>query len=424
MNDHSIKWRPLRALAAAGLLVIIGLAGCGNKNQTAQVERRDIVVYDTLSGQVNAPPAAQANIVSPYEAPVEKIDVTVGADVKKGDVLVELSSPPNEAFYQQARQRVIQARQRVAQVKQQYAPQIQQAQRQVRQAQQAVAQAKKSTQVQVPAPPTTAQPGPTPPAATPPPGGQLPTAQPTAGRMQVGQVAGTSPQLAQAQLQLQQAQQNLADVQAQQDRALAPYEQQLAIAEQELQDAQAGTNAATIRTPITGTVIAINTQTGQTVSPNQKQPVVVVVDLNAVKVYAGANKQQAAQIQTNDPATVTISDIPNTSFPGSVQQIYTQKAGLLQGASYVVVVGFENKEGQAKPGMNGQASIQVDKATNVLAVPASAVYQTSNNENAVQVQRNGQWQEQVVVIGLSNGEYTEIRSGLQQGDVVRVNPQT
>jgi multidrug efflux pump subunit AcrA (membrane-fusion protein) len=40
----------------------------------------------------------------------------------------------------------------------------------------------------------------------------------------------------------------------------------------------------------------------------------------------------------------------------------------------------------------------------------------------VEVLRGGRWQQMVVEVGLSDGRYTAIRSGLKAGDTVKVTP--
>lgn len=356
----------------AGLFVLLLIAGCGPKD--ARVTRRDIIVQVPLTGQVAAPAVAEANILPPYAAQVAQVLVTVGQKVRKGDALMALAAPASAAYYQEAQTRLQSARSDLAQARAPYDAAVQQAKTNLQQAKAVEKQAQSGN-------------------------GDL--------------AAATSQRVA--------AEQAYADAVAKRNEALAPYEQQLASAQQEFADAQAGQNAAMIRTPITGTVLNVYVRSGDSVDPASKDPVARVVDLNALKVYAGADKNQSSQIQLGDPATITASDIPNTEFTGRVQQIYTQRAGLLQNANYVVVLGFDNSLGSAKPGMDAQASIVIDEAKNVLTVPASAVYQ-SGAQDMVKVRANGKWQPRAVDVGISDGTYTEIKSGLQEGDVVNTRP--
>lgn len=56
-----------------------------------------------------------------------------------------------------------------------------------------------------------------------------------------------------------------------------------------------------------------------------------------------------------------------------------------------------------------------------LAVPASAGYKVGQ-QFAVKIREGSDWHERIVKVGLSDGNYTEIKSGLKAGDIVQANP--
>src|SRR3981189_1296407 len=72
----------------------------------AAVERRDIVGYVPLKGEIVTPPSAYAEVHATYSAPVDKIYTTLGANVKRGDAIVQLANPSASETYEQARQTV------------------------------------------------------------------------------------------------------------------------------------------------------------------------------------------------------------------------------------------------------------------------------------------------------------------------------
>jgi multidrug efflux pump subunit AcrA (membrane-fusion protein) len=103
---------------------LIGLVGCGQPTTThetqtstasdvaevkytsptpVKVQRRDIVGYEFLNGDLVAPPEAQAVVYSAYQTPVEQVMTSIGQHVRKGEVLVKLSSPQAQVDYEQAR---------------------------------------------------------------------------------------------------------------------------------------------------------------------------------------------------------------------------------------------------------------------------------------------------------------------------------
>src|SRR5439155_18803563 len=89
------------------LLIAFGFWAYANtRPETATVTRRDIVVFLPLDGQVVAPPADRADVMTPYRAPVARVYVSVGDRVKRGDVLVELALANVQTAYDQAREAV------------------------------------------------------------------------------------------------------------------------------------------------------------------------------------------------------------------------------------------------------------------------------------------------------------------------------
>jgi multidrug efflux pump subunit AcrA (membrane-fusion protein) len=118
---------------------------------------------------------------------------------------------------------------------------------------------------------------------------------------------------------------------------------------------------------------------------------------------------------------VTIKEVPNVGFAGSLDEIYSEKAGFLQGQKYVALVDFKNTRGQAKPGMDATVSIKIGEVHDVLAVPANAAYKV-DRQNAVKLREGKELRQRIVVVGLSDGKYTQIKSGLKEGDVVMTNP--
>ena len=57
----------------------------------------------------------------------------------------------------------------------------------------------------------------------------------------------------------------------------------------------------------------------------------------------------------------------------------------------------------------------------MFAVPANATY-TVDKQYAVKLQEGKEWRQRIVEIGLSDSNYTQIKSGLKEGDVVMTNP--
>ncbi len=202
---------------------------------------------------------------------------------------------------------------------------------------------------------------------------------------------------------------------------MVPYQQAVVAAQEQFDAAKAGSKSAQVTSPITGTVLAVNVTVGQTPNPEHKKPLVTVVNLEALKVAAGVAEDQLSLLKPKNPALVTIKEVPNVEFAGSLDEIYSEKAGFLRGKKYVALMDFRNTNGQAKPGMEATVSIKIGEVHDVLAVPANAVYEV-DKQYAVKLKNGKEWAQTIVEIGLSDGEYTQIKSGIKEGDIVKTNP--
>lgn len=361
------------------------IAGCGEREEEAVATRRDIVAYAALDGKIMAPAPADANIMPPYKAPVHKVYVTVGQKVQEGEVLMELSAPSNQVYYQQARQRLQQARDQLTQARTRYLAQLRKAKQELEQARQvekSVRQALKAAQ---------------------------------AGK----EVGVTIVDLEEAIERRQAAEQAVIDAEARMEAGLVPYERELLNAQQAFQEAQSGVKAAMIRSPISGTVLELNVKAGDEANP--KRSVARVTDLSALRVYAEVDSELSTTLKAGAPATITVKELPDEEFRGFLRNVYSKEAGLLRGVEHIAVFDFVNREGLAKPEMNAKIRVKVGEAKNALAVPVGAIYKT-NGRQAVKLRVNNEWRTRIVETGISDGEYIEIKSGLREGDVVRVNP--
>lgn len=144
---------------------------------------------------------------------------------------------------------------------------------------------------------------------------------------------------------------------------------------------------------------------------------ITVAGTDVLKMDISVGEDKILDVRNGSPAVVKIKATGgkyrgNVSF---VSDVGEYSGGL---SEFTVSVTFDN-DGKAKLGMNGRAVISLDKAENVLAVPADAVY-SDGDTSYVTIKKGDKTKDVEVETGLSNDEYTEIRSGLKEGDEVIV----
>jgi membrane fusion protein, macrolide-specific efflux system len=370
---------------AAGLAVVssVGLTGCRQPEPTtAQVVRRDIVGYEAAAGETQLPPHAQAAITPPYRAPVDKVMTTVGANVKQGEVLIQLSFPTVEAAAEQARLQVKSAEASLERARAEYGGAVRAAQNELQQAREREKLARAMAQ------------------------------------------EGAADDLAAATAQRQAAEERLRIAQADLKANLAPYEWQVEQARASFREVQAGQKMGSIRAPIAGTVLELNARPGEEVGHDAQQVIVRIVNLDAIRVHAPITAEQSNYIQAETPVVVTFRGIENERFEGEVESITTVPEETSNGQArlrYIAVITFQNRDGLVKPDSEvASVAFQTGEVKDVLAIPAEAVTRDDTGRTVVRVLRNDEWQVAVVEVGLTDGNFTEIRSGLQEGDTVQV----
>lgn len=391
-------------VAAVGALLVIALgvfAYVRTRPASATVTRRDLTAVVPLSGEVVVPPDERADLFAPFEAPVAKVYTSIGANVKRGDVLVELSVPNAQAAYQAAQARVQEAETALANASRRHDAAIAAAKRELDRAR---AAEKSARSVTAPVPDVTIE--------TPADGTTTTPAAP--------QSTAEIEAAAQARIQAEQA---LADAQAAKEAELAPYRRQLEAARAYFEEARSGRKLGMIRAPIDGTVLALNAQPGAVVGEDRKNPVVTVVDLDELEVQGKIKPEEASAIKPGMTVSVSVEEVPNEQFEGKVHSITTRPGGLLKNKTeYFAVIHLKNKGGMVKPGMKAAATVELQEIKDALAVPNDAIGEDSSGRPTVKVMVGGNWDTRVVEIGLSDGHYTEIKSGLKEGDVVQVRP--
>lgn len=198
--------------------------------------------------------------------------------------------------------------------------------------------------------------------------------------------------------------------------------------------AEADLGYTRITAPISGTVVSVRVEKGQTVNANQTAPTIVqIADLgrmlnkmqiaegDVTKVQAGQRllfttladpeHEREAQLESVDPGLTTMS-----------QGGYTTSTDTTNTAIYYYARALvPNEDGKLSIGMTTQNNIVINEAQNVLTVPAMAVKQR-NSERFVRIlTAERQPEERRISVGISDGVRTEITAGLKEGEEVIVS---
>lgn len=251
-------------------------------------------------------------------------------------------------------------------------------------------------------------------------------------------VTSAKAQVSSAQSEVTQAQTRLADAQA------------------VLAEAQAAVADTTLVSPVAGVVTGVGGAVGDTITGSSgsgssaaagssgsggtsaaaSSAFVTVADTSALRVSATFDEADAAQLAVGQAATVTFPAVDGASAAASVTAIDPVGAATNGVVTYGATITLTEVPASVRLGQTASVVVVTESAQDVLVVPSQAVEvqaagQPTGGEaeasvwGTVTVQGDDGARESVrVEIGVQGDSTTEIRSGLEEGDVVVISLDT
>jgi HlyD family secretion protein len=145
-----------------------------------------------------------------------------------------------------------------------------------------------------------------------------------------------------------------------------------------LENARIGLDDTDVRAPVTGTIIDKLVSPGQVISSPMKDfgggtLLLKMADLKTVQVRTKVDETDVGKIAAGAPATVKVTAYPNQPFEGEVLKIEPQAKDEQNVTTFPVLIRLNNEKGLLRPGMNADVKIRVAERRDVLAVPTSAL---------------------------------------------------
>lgn len=370
------------AIACLSLFALIGcdktaMAKKDTEPTSAKVVRQDLIGYSFFEGKVVTPPGAQATVTSPYDVALGEVPVTKGSRIGRGTTIATMQFPDLKASVDQAEVNLKMAQSSYTAAKAQYEGPVREAERALSEARAAERAAREDVQL----------------------GGPSDLESATEAR-----------KMAEAALQSAKASMNA---------QLLPEKQAVDMAAEYLKDARAGARVSNIRAPISGTVVTLEATPGLVVKA--KQALATIIDLRAIRIQGVVRPDQKDLVKVGSEVLIALDGANSDPFDGVVKSVSVlPPAEGEESAGYLAVIDFSNDKGWVLPSsVIKRLGVRTGSAKDVLVVPAAAV-KTEDGKSTVMVQNGTEWVATEVTIGLSDGAMVEIKSGLNEGDVVKV----
>ncbi len=183
-----------------------------------------------------------------------------------------------------------------------------------------------------------------------------------------------------------------------------------------VESADAALAATQISSPIDGTIMSVSAQAGDTVSSTA---IITVADLNTLYVQTYIDESDYTQFKVGNEADVTFDALPNQTFTGKVIEV---DPALNTSSGSSVVSGIVQldpvKNVSLLMGMSGSVDVISAQAKNAVLISVDALHEYAPGKYSVFVMQNGQLTVRDVEVGLQDLVNAEIKSGLRPGEVV------
>ena len=210
--------------------------------------------------------------------------------------------------------------------------------------------------------------------------------------------------------------------------------QQVAMQRMSVQKAQTNLGYATITSPIDGIVLSREVEEGQTVASAMTTPTLFIIaqDLTNMRVIANIDEADIGGVKEGQRVSFTVDTYPDDTFEGAVTQVRQQATTESNVVTYEVVISAPNESLKLKPGLTANVTIFTMEMHDILSVPSKALRFAPNElllqddekiedcegMTKVWVREGNVFKAIPVQVGRTNGIYTEIVSGVKEGQEV------
>lgn len=251
---------------------------------------------------------------------------------------------------------------------------------------------------------------------------------------------------AEANLKVADAEQKLADAEAklktdqESDEAdIESKKQKSAQQEYAVQQDQRSLAALTLRAPIDGLItLQVNWRAAGPMGNGQDfrqgdrawpgAGIIELPDLSTMEITGRIDETERGQVQSGQTATIRVDAIPDREFAAKVNDISTIASMDFTGGwpfprNFSVDFSLAKTDPRLRPGMSANIRIAVDRVANGIVVPTQAVFEKSG-ESVAYILRGSHYAEQAVEIERRSGDRALVARGLQPGERVALRDPT
>ena len=200
-------------------------------------------------------------------------------------------------------------------------------------------------------------------------------------------------------------------------------------AELRMSSAERNISHYTIDAPISGTIVDKKVKAGDKLSANDTamQNLCTIYDMSYLEMKLNVDELKIRSLKVGQEVDITADAVPGETYKGVISSILVAGTTANGSTSYPVTVRIDDM-GELLPGMNATAKITTASVKNVLALPNAALVRgsyvlvTKDSPSAANAETSMTAPDGFVYVkvttGISDDDYIEVKSGLQEGDTI------
>jgi HlyD family secretion protein len=151
-------------------------------------------------------------------------------------------------------------------------------------------------------------------------------------------------------------------------------------------------------------------------------------DLSTLHIVARVDETERGRIQVDQPITVHADAIPDREFTGHISQISTTAsidftAGWPFPRNFTAEVSLDNPDPRLRPGMQANVRIATERVANAIMIPSQAQFHDAG-QSVAYVLRGGKFVERAIDVARRSGDQLLIAKGLEAGERVALQDPT
>lgn len=178
---------------------------------------------------------------------------------------------------------------------------------------------------------------------------------------------------------------------------------------------QSQLNDSYLVAPANGKITQINTKKGETVSP--AETLITLLSAEPFQIKVPIYEQDIVNVEVGDNVKIDLVPFPDKVFNGKVLLVDPAETIIDNVVYYNVTIDLPDQPEGIKSGMTADITIEANKKENILRVPENAV-ENIDGEYLVQIVRGKNIESKSIKVGLEGNDYYEVISGLNEGDVI------